>query len=421
MQLGAFAIDEFKAYRQIPLAPDQRRFSVIAVVNPAKSTSEYFVMNGHIFGAINAVYNYNRRPLAVQAILEKCFWIVTDHYYDDRWVIEPMETIESAAHTTLDVFQMLGIRVQEEKIQGPPVKFMEARKIIPKDPTAVSTDPYQNPELLGVTFDLRNLKVKIQESRKTKLIAEMEGIISKKTLTAGHASKIKGKLQFATCSLFGRVGRSFMTPLSERQYEKIKRSDLHWPLEFALRNWIDIIDKGMPRPISYRQLRPADAVWFTDGMSEGSANHVGGVLFCWWRKTPAYFSVEVPQEIIDKWLPRKNQIALVEIFASVILHHNFSGELFGKRVIGMIDSECALDALIKGVSKFGDVVQLLTIFWRDIADNQILWYGDKIPTDGNISDGVSRQDLKQAEELGWERVHVRLPEILFTDRIMKRK
>ena len=37
-------------------------------------------------------------------------------------------------------------------------------------------------------------------------------------------------------------------------------------------------------------------------------------------------------------------------------------ELAGKRVLGRIDSECALDALIKGQSKFSDVIKLLTQF-----------------------------------------------------------
>ena len=72
-------MDEDKAYRQIPVSPDQSKFSVIAVVSPnrdpvtkqPKPRLEYFVMNGHCFGVTNAVYNYNRRPLAMTEILRK--------------------------------------------------------------------------------------------------------------------------------------------------------------------------------------------------------------------------------------------------------------------------------------------------------------------------------------------------------------
>ena len=56
-QLGAWALDEFKAYRQIPIAQDQRKLAVVAVVNPNPDESgtlhprtEYVIMNGHCFG-----------------------------------------------------------------------------------------------------------------------------------------------------------------------------------------------------------------------------------------------------------------------------------------------------------------------------------------------------------------------------------
>ena len=78
--LGAWALDEFKAYRQIPVATDQRHLSVVALVNPnldergtPRPVTEYVIMNGHCFGYTNAVYNYCRRPLAVRKVLQGFF------------------------------------------------------------------------------------------------------------------------------------------------------------------------------------------------------------------------------------------------------------------------------------------------------------------------------------------------------------
>ena len=34
VRLGAWALDEYKAYRQIPIDPEQRKFAVVAVANP---------------------------------------------------------------------------------------------------------------------------------------------------------------------------------------------------------------------------------------------------------------------------------------------------------------------------------------------------------------------------------------------------
>ena len=70
----------------------------------------------------------------------------------------------------------------------------------------------------------------------------------------------------------------------------------------------------------------------------------------------------------------------------------------------MGDSEPALDALVKGLSKFYDVIHLLTLFWHVVANFQINAYLDRVSTDANVSDGVSRADLTAFEEWGWDRV-----------------
>ena len=50
---------------------------------------------------------------------------------------------------------------------------------------------------------------------------------------------------------------------------------------------------------------------------------------------------------------------------------HFGAELAGKRVIMLIDAESALDALIKGQSKFSDVIKIVKVFWELVADFHI--------------------------------------------------
>ena len=68
----------------------------------------------------------------------------------------------------------------------------------------------------------------------------------------------------------------------------------------------------------------------------------------------------------------------------------------------MIDSETALDALIKGYSRSEDVALIVTAFWEIVAKHQVNVYLDRVPTDSNISDGVSRSKIVEARSLGWE-------------------
>ena len=67
----------------------------------------------------------------------------------------------------------------------------------------------------------------------------------------------------------------------------------------------------------------------------------------------------------------------------------------------MIDSECALDALIKGFSKFEDVINLISVFREAVAHFQICVYLDRVSTDSNISDDVSRGEFEGAVRMGW--------------------
>ena len=76
----------------------------------------------------------------------------------------------------------------------------------------------------------------------------------------------------------------------------------------------------------------------------------------------------VPGHLIKTWIPRKNQIALIELFGAVVAISHFGPELAGKRVILLIDSESALDGLIEGQSKFQDVIKLVKVFWDLVAE-----------------------------------------------------
>ena len=149
---------------------------------------------------------------------------------------------------------------------------------------------------------------------------------------------------------------------------------------------------------------PADAVVFTDGSTDedGGRPHVGGALFAWWLESPIGFSAEVPMSLLRRWIPRKSQIALIELLAVVAALERYGPTLAGKRVTFLVDSECALDALIKGYSKSEDCCELVSTFWNMTAEYQVVAYLDRVSTDANVSDGLSRRDNEPYREAGWE-------------------
>ena len=78
----------------------------------------------------------------------------------------------------------------------------------------------------------------------------------------------------------------------------------------------------------------------------------------------------------------------------------------------LIDSEAALDALIKGYSRSEVVALIVTAFWEIVASHQVNVYLDRVPTDSNISDGMSRSRLEELESLSWRRVHPDLQSVV---------
>ena len=149
-----WVLDERKAYRQIAVKPDQRRWSVIAMREPIEGKIAFFVMIGHSFGLVPAVYNYNRRSAAITDILCRVFFVAAFNFYDDKYGFKPATTCASAFETAQKVHWWLGAQFDEKKLQL-----------------------CQDPTVLGVTYDLVGMELKIKQARKVELLDEIESLV----------------------------------------------------------------------------------------------------------------------------------------------------------------------------------------------------------------------------------------------------
>ena len=106
--LAGWVLDERKAYRQLPIRPDHRKFSVICLKDLDDRVPKYFVMIGHSFGLVAAVYNYNRRSVFVNDVLVKIFEMVAFNFYDDKYGFETEVTAPSAMLAAETIHFLLG-------------------------------------------------------------------------------------------------------------------------------------------------------------------------------------------------------------------------------------------------------------------------------------------------------------------------
>ena len=374
--LAGWVLDERKAYRQVAVRPDHRKFSVICLKNPKTALPNFFIMVGHSFGLVSAVYNYNRRSAAINEFLVSLFGLVAFSFYDDKYGFEPVSTVQSARSVAEHVHFWLGARFDQKKLQ------LSA-----------------SPTILGVTYNLAQFQLEIKKERRDEITTEIDSILESGLLDPGTAGKLKGKLMFGASQLWGKVGRAFLRVISERQYVRHPVSSefkIDRALTVSLNHWRFLVNEGPPRPISSVGPKKADVVIFTDGFtpdprsSDVSPDRVGGVLFDRRILCPRQFTAVVPQKVKDEWLPRRTQIVPVEMIATVLALKTFEDRVKGADVLLLVDSESVEGALIKGYSSREDLCLLISLFWELAFELKANIFIDRISTDANPSDWPSR-------------------------------
>ena len=377
------------------MRPEERKYTVVAMLDPLSGGLAYFVMVSHSFGLTSAVYNYNRRSDLLNEILIKAFRIPAAFYFDDKFGFEEEDNIVEVHATVELVHTLLGVRFDTAKHQ-------------------VGTEV----DILGVCYDLQGLQLRITAKRKQEIQAWIQSILKKRELCPGQAGKLKGVLQFAASQLWGKIGRAFLLVLSERQYSKSGAKDLTPPLEAALITWLWLVEFGPARPIAPDRSSLAEVVMFTDGSwpdgsSGGPASSmIGGVLFDKSQGRVVWTSMPVPQCLMEEWLPRKTQIVMIELLAPVILAQSCREQLRGRKVLLFVDSEPVEGALVKGYSNRSDMSWLTSVFWSQMLELDCLIYVDRVPTDANLADGPSRGRDAEAIQGNWEWVEPVVPKCL---------
>ena len=113
---------------------------------------------------------------------------------------------------------------------------------------------------------------------------------------------------------------------------------------------------------------------------------------------------------MDLWIRRETQIVMIEAVALPVAAETFRGLIRGKNVVLLVDSDPVLGAAVKGYSAEEDIYSGIAAFWEIIREETARVYLDRIPTDGNLSDGPSRAAWNLVGQCGWATVQARIPD-----------
>ena len=172
-----------------------------------------------------------------------------------------------------------------------------------------------------------------------------------------------------------------------------------WPLDEQLRNslkWtLELILVAPPRSIKTHNEKPT-CLLYTDGSSEAKRDqphYVGAVLFVPDRDLVLYTHCAVPDDIVSAWLPAKQYIHLVELFAGPVALDTWAHILEDRYVIHFCDNSTALGALVKGYSPSGDLLHMTGDYWLRCAKLKCCVFVDRVESKSNIADEPSRPDI----------------------------
>ena len=364
-KLGLWKADIKSAYRRVPIRPDHRWLSWVAlVVDGQTKVSRH---NSCMFGAVGSVLAWDRIGEMIRVIAMKLLRIPSFRWVDDYFCAEPQGTLE---HTKLCfariVKAMLGEgAIAREKLEhGNPLTILGLDiKIGPKHITVWPTPG----KVAQWTHELEK--------------AEQSGV-----LHSGQASKMAGRLNFGAQHCFRKFGRVMIRPFYCQQYAPTRRSKCDRALRQAVRWWLEVFKKDLTQEISLKH-RHKTTTMFCD--ASGSPPIVAAVLID--NKNIFFCESAVPSKVFEKFASRNDdQIMALELYAILMGIESFADKIASSNLTVWTDNVGGECALKRQTARAADHNQLVHQVWARAAALKAGIWINRVPSAENIADGPTR-------------------------------
>ncbi|CAL1129060.1 unnamed protein product [Cladocopium goreaui] len=326
------------AYRGLPVCPEHLPYSAVAVWVPQQGW-RYTILWGLAFGLESAVVSFNRLPQLGIAATRRCLYGLAAAYFDDELAVE----VVAAA----DISQQ-ALRLLFTSIGAPPQK-------------AKGFAPSPDRHYLGAAIHLGSVMttgcVRIQPKFATvaKVAGRLRVAIANRCLTKEEAGKLRGDITWMFSLAAGHMGRIAQPVLAKCS------SDGPTPMDDE-----DVVTLQVLLRI---------------------------VLDCQPRDVQVCGMDKVPPEVIDSWVPRRQQIYPGEAIVALVIPALLPDLLRGQDLLWFVDNESATSTLIRCVSSQCDVHEIAQFSHYLLNSLDARAWFEWIDSESNPSDGLSRLGL----------------------------
>ena len=374
-------LDLSRAYKQLAVDKASRLLSVVGYYH--RNRWVFFRCDVLPFGAVAAVYSFNRVSRSLHHLICKLLWGPCTCFYDDYPTISPNASSAILSKAMSAMLTLLGW--DHAKVGVKAADFSSAFNA------------------LGISVQLGNLNKGVfilcnKEGRIERLCAMLEAVKDRGVITRSEAAQIQGHLNFASGFFVSKALRFLVSSFA--RLADIPRSLGSGDLQRLCDLAVTMLKAMPPRQCRSESFRNPFLI-FTDGAWEDGRASGGAVTYNPQTGESKVFAVEIPLKLIDKWLEEVGEqlISQIEFFVYLALRFHCREALFNKVGIAWIDNEAARFVAIKGSSDSFSLLAMSRVLQQlELELPSSVWL-ERVSSFSNPSDMPSRKRVKEAAKL----------------------
>ncbi|CAK9026226.1 unnamed protein product, partial [Durusdinium trenchii] len=327
------------------------------------------------------------------------------HYVDDYASIEPPYTIQSGFDCVHHLMKTIGFKFKPSKDQ-PPAKEQHIQGVI-------------------MTISETSFTVATDPARTQRITAQLHEIMDRGTMSSDEAHRLAGKLQFLSEAMFSQAIRCCIQPLYARASAPVQHAQI--PLGDGIRDALQTVLMILPnaRPRIFQFFQSPCSIVYADAYFQAGDEKINlstalkrqdwhtdatNLLTNGWgfvirrpNQECYYAHGAIPGYLLGRFTTRRAFIYALEIIAQLLCLVAGKPYMENKSLC-FIDNEPGKFALQKGYGRDTKVNRLLAFLWQFVESSNHEPHWERVTSQANISDAISRGDLSQATALGWKRI-----------------